>query len=82
MNTSCDVKKVDFWISQMTNRIYLSDGTDVTDKALAFVFDHLVKVHDGWLPMKQPSSEKVLMLMVADTDQATANNMAYKGEFQ
>jgi hypothetical protein len=82
MNTSCDVKKVDFWISQMTNRIYLSDGTDVTDKALAFVFDHLVKVHDGWLPMKQPSSEKVLMFMVADTDQATANNMAYKGEFQ
>jgi len=75
-------KKIDIGISPINNRIYSSDGTDVTDKALAFVFDHLVKVHDGWLPMKQPSSEKVLMFMVADTDQATANNMAYKGEFQ
>ena len=73
------VNKMDLGINPMNNRIYLSDGTDVTDKAMAFVFDHLVKVHDGWLPMKQPSSEKVLMLMVADISQATANDMAYKG---
>ena len=73
------VNKMDLGINPMNNRIYLSDGTDVTDKALAFVFDHLVNVHDGWLPMRQPNSEKVLMLMVADISQATANDMAYKG---
>lgn len=73
------VQKIDLGINPINNRIYLSDGTDVTDKALAFVFDHLVKVHDGWLPMKQPSSEKVLMIMVADTNQETANSMAFKG---
>jgi hypothetical protein len=72
-------KNIDLGFSPINNRIYLSDGTDVTDKALAFVFNHLVNVHDGWLPMRQPSSEKVLMFIVADTDQATANNMAYKG---
>lgn len=72
-------QKIDLGINPINNCIYLSDGTDVTDKALAFVFDHLVKVHDGWIPMQQPSSGKVLMLMVADTDQATANDIAYKG---
>jgi len=72
------VKKIDLGISPFNNRIYLSDGTDVTEKALAFAFQHLMKVHDGWLPMKQPNSGKVLMFMVADTDQVTANSMAYK----
>lgn len=32
-------KKVDLGYGVLDNRIYLSDGTDVTDKALAFVFD-------------------------------------------
>lgn len=71
-------KKIDLGINPLDNRIYLSDGTDVTDKTLAFAFKHLMEVHDGWLPMKQPNSGKVLMFMVADTDQVTANGMAYK----
>jgi len=72
-------KKIDLGINPLNSRIYLSDGTDVTDKALAFVFDHLVKRHDGWLPMKQPSTGKVLVLMVADVPQKDAAAMAYGG---
>ena len=71
--------KIDLGYNQLDGRICLSDGTDVTDKALAFVFDHLVKNHDGWLPMKQPSTGKVLVLMVADVPQKDAAAMAYGG---
>jgi hypothetical protein len=71
---------IDLGYNPLDNRIYLSDGTDVTDKALAFVFDHLVKVHDGWLPMRQPNSGKVLIMMVSDTTQQNAASIAYKKE--
>lgn len=72
-------KKIDLGYNQLDGRICLSDGTDVTDNALAFVFDHLVKHHDGWLPMKQLSTGKVLVLMVADVLQKDAAAMAYGG---
>ena len=80
MRVSVARNKIDLGYNQLDGRICLSDGTDVTDKALAFVFDHLVKHHDGWLPMKQPSTGKVLVLMVADVMQKDAAVMAYGGE--
>jgi len=79
MRVSVARNKIDLGYNQLDGRICLSDGTDVTDKALAFVFDHLVKHHDGWLPMKQSSTGKVLVLMVADVPQKDAAAMAYGG---